>query len=162
MLTLPPDLLCFGYYKPLKDYERPELIGTYQFLVLDEGPQGGFAASPTFAADVLARDGRTLLNYEWGDVPSPHAGRALDLHRAASARVRHVASKLKEARVYYLDASGKVTEGEESTLALRLRELLALAPEVASAAFVADLRAALYPSATFAAHPVATVAAPAP
>jgi hypothetical protein len=99
MQSLLPDLLCFGYYKPLKDEARPEVIGTYQFLVFDVAPSGGFTASPTYAADVLARDGRTLMQFDWGDVPSPHAGRALDLHRAASARVRQVATKLKAARV---------------------------------------------------------------
>ena len=162
MLNLTPDLLCFGLYKPVKDHERPELIGIYQFLVLDDLPSGGVAACPCYSADVVARDGRTLVNYEWGDIPSPRAGRALDLHRAAAARVRHVASKLKAARVYYLDGSGKVQEGEESALAARLRELLALAPEIATAAAVLDLRAALYPSAAFASAPVASVGAPAP
>lgn len=160
MQNLSNDLCCFGFYKPINDYERPDLIGVYQFLVLDALPSGGFAACPTYAADVLRRHGRTLLQYEWGDVPSPHAGRALDLHRAVAARLRQVGGELKAARVYFINGEGKIQEGEESALAARLCELLTVAPEIASASFVADLRRALYPSASFASAPVASAPAP--
>lgn len=162
MQNLSYDLCCFGIYKPVKDYERPDVVGVYQFLVLDAAPLGGFSASPTYAADVMRKDGRTLLQYFWGDVPSPHVGRALDLHRAVAARLRQVGGELKAARVYFINGEGKIQEGEESALAARLRELLTVAPEIASAAFVDDLRRALYPSAAFASAPVASAPAPAP
>lgn len=155
MQKVSPDLICFGHYKPAKDHEKPDLIGRYQFLVIDESDGGGFAACPTYSADVIARDGRTLLVMDWGDVPSPKAGRALDLHRAAAARIRDAASKLKASRVYFINDAGKVEEGEESALAARLRQLLTVAPEIASASFVADARSVLYPHAAFASAPVA-------
>lgn len=145
MLTLPPDLYCFGAFKPCKNYEDLTQIGTFELLHLDALESGGVGLVPALACSVALKYGAVSINWESGNPPSAKAGRALDLQRAAAARVKATAAKLSAPRFYWLDAAGKVTEGDESAIASRLRELLALSADLAAPSFADDLRAALFP-----------------
>lgn len=117
-MNIKDDLLCYGRFKP---EPKDDFLGTYAFFVaVPDEVCKPFVSVLIYSASVRENGGHVLVNYEDGDPPNAKDGRALDLHRAAVARVKSQAQGLMNERAYFIGDDGRMAEASAAGLSHRL------------------------------------------
>ena len=102
------DHYFYATIEPTRNAKIAGCIGYYSFNRLGLDDRGDVATVLLYGLWLRVDDNRVTFVPDGGEPPSARAGRALDLHQAATALIRAHADKLQTATAYYINDAGKV------------------------------------------------------